>query len=66
MNLKFSIILFIILLSSNLLGKKALTLNIYEKYYVFNYMEFVVALCTILLGVFLTFQFFKVFKKKNQ
>ncbi len=68
MNLKSILLLFSSLLIANLLGQQSFTINIGETYYIINYMELIVSLVTIILGLMLTFKVkktIKLFFKQN-
>ena len=65
MKLKHTFIMFILLLITHIFGNKTLTISIFENYYVFNFMELMVGLLTVIMGVILILNMYKLFSKKN-
>ena len=57
--------MFILLLITHIFGNKTLTISIFENYYVFNFMELMVGLLTVIMGVILILNMYKLFSKKN-
>ena len=59
MNSKISLLIFAILLSANVFGKKNIQISYYDDYFLLNYMEVCVFLCTLFVGIGLIFNYLK-------
>ncbi len=59
MRFRTLIILFGALLLANFLGKRDLTINLHENYYVLNWMQLIIALVTLVMAILIVAKLFK-------
>jgi hypothetical protein len=63
MNLKNSIVLFLILISIHFFGEKTVVLSFYENNYIINFMEITVLLLCIFFGITTLIKIYKKYTK---